>query len=81
MRVEAPRGELEIYLIGNNSVFFFVGDGKLVYLLLLICKFFFQLVKIMKLTDIMMILDSINIIEGEIMLKINGKNWYHDDIK
>nr|YP_010463864.1 NADH-plastoquinone oxidoreductase subunit 7 [Anemia phyllitidis]UUL71130.1 NADH-plastoquinone oxidoreductase subunit 7 [Anemia phyllitidis] len=64
VRVEAPKGELGIYLIGNDSVFpwrWKIRPPGFVNLQILS-----QLVKGMKLADIMTILGSIDIIMGEV---------------
>nr|YP_009449839.1 NADH-plastoquinone oxidoreductase subunit 7 [Tacca leontopetaloides]YP_009449849.1 NADH-plastoquinone oxidoreductase subunit 7 [Tacca leontopetaloides]YP_011008537.1 NADH-plastoquinone oxidoreductase subunit 7 [Tacca plantaginea]YP_011008546.1 NADH-plastoquinone oxidoreductase subunit 7 [Tacca plantaginea]ANP26154.1 NADH-plastoquinone oxidoreductase subunit 7 [Tacca chantrieri]ANA91367.1 NADH-plastoquinone oxidoreductase subunit 7 [Tacca leontopetaloides]ANA91377.1 NADH-plastoquinone oxido len=64
MRVEAPKGELGIYLIGDNSVFpwrWKIRPPGFINLQILP-----QLVKRMKLADIMTILGSIDIIMGEV---------------
>nr|AHZ58031.1 NADH dehydrogenase 49 kDa subunit [Tmesipteris elongata] len=64
VRVEAPKGELGIFLIGNNSVFpwrWKIRPPGFINLQILP-----QLVRGMKLADIMPILGSIDIIMGEI---------------
>jgi len=64
MRVEAPKGELGIYMIGDNSVFpwrWKIRPPGFINLQILP-----QLVKRMKLADIMTILGSIDIIMGEV---------------
>lgn len=64
VRVEAPKGELGIYLIGDNSVFpwrWKIRPPAFINLQILP-----QLVKRMKLADIMTILGSIDIIMGEV---------------
>nr|YP_010385499.1 NADH dehydrogenase subunit 7 [Convallaria pseudomajalis]UPN62907.1 NADH dehydrogenase subunit 7 [Convallaria pseudomajalis]UYC29262.1 NADH dehydrogenase subunit 7 [Convallaria majalis] len=64
VRVEAPKGELGIYLIGDSSVFpwrWKIRPPAFVNLQILP-----QLVKRMKLADIMTILGSIDIIMGEV---------------
>ena len=63
-RVEAPKGELGIFLIGDNSVFpwrWKIRPPGFINLQILP-----QLVKKMKLADIMTILGSIDIIMGEV---------------
>ncbi|KAJ4739799.1 hypothetical protein LUZ62_004412 [Rhynchospora pubera] len=63
-RVEAPKGELGIYLIGDNSVFpwrWKIRPPGFINLQILP-----ELVKRMKLADIMTILGSIDIIMGEV---------------
>ncbi|CAN6454796.1 unnamed protein product [Victoria cruziana] len=64
VRVEAPKGELGIFLIGDNSVFpwrWKIRPPGFINLQILP-----QLVKRMKLADIMTILGSIDIIMGEV---------------
>ena len=64
VRVEAPKGELGIFLIGDNSVFpwrWKIRPPGFINL-----KILPQLVKKMKLADIMTILGSIDIIMGEV---------------
>nr|YP_009729227.1 NADH-plastoquinone oxidoreductase subunit 7 [Allium cyathophorum]QHQ72902.1 NADH-plastoquinone oxidoreductase subunit 7 [Allium cyathophorum] len=64
VRVEAPKGELGIYLIGDSSVFpwrWKIRPPGFINLQILP-----QLVKRMKLADIMTILGSIDIIMGEV---------------
>nr|QWW93158.1 NADH-plastoquinone oxidoreductase subunit 7 [Fossombronia mylioides] len=64
VRVEAPKGELGIFLIGDNSVFpwrFKIRSPGFINLQILP-----KLVKKMKLADIMTILGSIDIIMGEV---------------
>nr|YP_009240184.1 NADH-plastoquinone oxidoreductase subunit 7 [Sciadopitys verticillata]AMO00719.1 NADH-plastoquinone oxidoreductase subunit 7 [Sciadopitys verticillata]BAW34603.1 NADH-plastoquinone oxidoreductase subunit 7 [Sciadopitys verticillata]BCK60772.1 NADH-plastoquinone oxidoreductase subunit [Sciadopitys verticillata] len=64
VRVEAPKGELGIYLIGDNS--FFPWRCKIRPPGLINLQILSQLVKRMKLADIMTILGSIDIIMGEV---------------
>nr|YP_009545170.1 NADH-plastoquinone oxidoreductase subunit 7 [Gymnomitrion concinnatum]AZB86866.1 NADH-plastoquinone oxidoreductase subunit 7 [Gymnomitrion concinnatum] len=64
VRVEAPKGELGVFLIGDDSVFpwrFKIRPPGFINLQILS-----QLVKGMKLADIMTILGSIDIIMGEV---------------
>ena len=64
VRVEAPKGELGIYLIGDDSLFpwrWKIRPPGFINLQILP-----QLVKKMKLADIMTILGSIDIIMGEV---------------
>nr|BDW46199.1 NADH dehydrogenase subunit H [Marchantia emarginata subsp. cuneiloba] len=64
VRVEAPKGELGVFLIGDDSVFpwrFKIRSPGFINLQILP-----QLVKGMKLADIMTILGSIDIIMGEV---------------
>lgn len=64
MRVEAPKGELGIFLIGDQSIFpwrWKIRPPGFINLQILP-----QLVKRMKLADIMTILGSIDIIMGEV---------------
>ncbi|WOK98058.1 NADH-plastoquinone oxidoreductase subunit 7 [Canna indica] len=64
VRVEAPKGELGIFLIGDNSVF--PWQWKICPLGFINLQILPQLVKRMKLADIMTILGSIDIIMGEV---------------
>uniref|UniRef100_A0A453LG34 NAD(P)H dehydrogenase subunit H n=1 Tax=Aegilops tauschii subsp. strangulata TaxID=200361 RepID=A0A453LG34_AEGTS len=64
VRVEAPKGELGIYLVGDDSLFpwrWKIRPPGFINL-----QFLPQLVKKMKLADIMTILGSIDIIMGEV---------------
>ncbi|CAN6458729.1 unnamed protein product [Victoria cruziana] len=64
VRVEAPKGELGIFLIGDNSVF--PWRWKIHPLGFINLQILPQLVKRMKLADIITILGSIDIIMGEV---------------
>ena len=64
MRVEAPKGELGVFLIGDGSVFPWrlkIRPPGFINLQILS-----QLIRGMKLADIMTILGSIDIIMGEV---------------
>ncbi|KAG6540006.1 hypothetical protein Mapa_018588 [Marchantia paleacea] len=68
VRVEAPKGELGVFLIGDDSVFpwrFKIRSPGFINLQILP-----QLVKGMKLADIMTILGSIDIIMGRLIVKM-----------
>ncbi|CAN6472622.1 unnamed protein product [Victoria cruziana] len=64
VRVEAPKGELGIFLIGDNSIF--PWRWKIHPLGFINLQILPQLVKRMKLADIITILGSIDIIMGEV---------------
>lgn len=64
VRVESTKGELGIYLIGDSSVFSWRWKIRPTGFINL--QFIHQLVKRMKLADIIMILGSIDIIMGEV---------------
>ncbi|CAN6455181.1 unnamed protein product [Victoria cruziana] len=64
VRIEAPKGELGIFLIGDNSVF--PWRWKIHPLGFINLQILPQIVKIMKLANIITILGSIDIIMGEV---------------